>query len=274
MFGAIDVGGTKTLLGSFNSKGNLIESVKFETPRDYNSFIDLLKENSTKINLSNLKVITIAIPGLIDVNKGIAKELGNLPWENIPVRKDIEKIYKCPVFVQNDTKLAGLYESIIVKPHYRKVLYVTVSTGIGGALIIDNKIDKDFENMEVGHMLFEHNGQLIRWEKFASGKAIVAKFGKPASEITDAKDWYIIAHNIAIGLIDLIATLTPDIIVIGGGVGSHFDKFGDRLIEDLKIYQNRLLTIPPVVMAINAEQAVIYGCYYYGKSQYELATTQ
>ena len=173
------------------------------------------------------------------------------------------------MYVENDAKLAALSEAIKLKEDYRKVLYVTISTGIGAGLIINKKISPDFDNIEVGQMLFEHDGKLERWERFASGKAIVAEFGKPASDITDPHTWYVISHNIAIGLIDLIATLTPDIIIIGGGVGSHFDKFGDRLIEDLKVYQSNLLIVTPIQQATNAEDAVIYGGYFLGKSKYE-----
>ena len=269
MFGAIDIGGTKTLIAVYNSKGNLLNKVRFETPKDYIEFTKELKNNSKELDLSKIKVMTVAIPGLINSITGYAISLSNLPWENIPIRKDVESIMKCPVLIENDAKLAGLYESILLKKKYRKVLYITISTGIGAGLIIDNKISPDFENIEVGHMLLEHEGKLQRWEKFASGKAIFNKFGKPASEITDDKDWYIISHNIALGLIDVIANLTPNIIVIGSGVGSHFDKFGDRLIEDLKIYQNSMLTIPPIIQAKDAEDAVIYGCYNFGKSKYE-----
>jgi predicted NBD/HSP70 family sugar kinase len=271
MFGAIDIGGTKTLIATFNNKGDLLKKIRFETPKGYDEFKLELKNQSENIDIKQLQVMAVAMPGLVNKNKGIGLEFGNLAWENVPIKKDVKDIFNCPVLIENDTKLAGLSESIALKKKYRKVLYVTVSTGIGAGLIVNDKIDNDFDKMEVGHMLFEHDGKLQRWEKFASGKAIVAKFGKPAKDITDPKEWYIIAHNIATGLIDLIAILTPDVIVIGGGVGSHFEKFSDRLNEDLKIYQNHMLTIPPILKATNAEEAVIYGGYYLGKSSYEHA---
>jgi predicted NBD/HSP70 family sugar kinase len=124
--------------------------------------------------------------------------------------------------------------------------------------------------MEVGHILLEHDGKLQRWEDFASGSAIVKHFGKRASDIDadDTQTWYIIARNIAIGLIDLIATLTPEVIVLGGGVGSHFDKYAERLQEQLKIYENPMLSIPPVVQAKRAEEAVVYGCYHLARKKY------
>jgi predicted NBD/HSP70 family sugar kinase len=271
MFGAIDIGGTKTLLATFNSRGELQKKIRFETPQNYNNFLETLSLESKKINIKDIHVMTAGVPGVIDTHKGIVKAFGNLPWYEIPIKKDVEKIFKCPVLAENDAKLAALSEALALEDKYRKVLYVTISTGIGAGLIINDKISPDFENIEVGQMLFEHNGKLERWENFASGKAIVAQFGKPAKDITSREDWYIIAHNIALGLIDLIATLTPEVIVIGGGVGSHFEKFKDRLIEDLRIYQNDLLTVPPIFKAVKAEEAVIYGCYNLSKAHYENA---
>lgn len=151
---------------------------------------------------------------------------------------------------------------------FRKVLYITISTGIGSGLIIDQKIDPDFLDMEVGHMLLEHGDRLIRWEDFASGSAIVERFGKRVSEIPEnnAEAWYLIARNIAIGLINVVAILTPDIIVLGGGVSTNLSKFKDRLMEQMKIYGNPMLTIPPIVQAKRTEEAVIYGCYELAKT--------
>jgi glucokinase len=271
MFGAIDVGGTKTLLATFNKSGDLLKKIKFETPKEYEDFKLELAKQSSDIDINKLDVVTVGIPAKINKTGGIGVYFANLPWKDVPIQKDVEAIFKCPVLVKNDAKLAALSEALELNDKYRKVLYLTVSTGIGAGLIIDKKIDPDFEDIEVGQMLFENEGKLDRWEHFASGKAIVTRFGKPAKDITDSRDLNIIAHNIAIGLIDLIASLTPEIIIIGGGVGSHFDKFGDRLVKDLRTYQSNLLTIPPIIKAAHAEEAVIYGCYYLGKSNYEHA---
>lgn len=272
MIGAIDVGGTKTLLATFSDKGKLLKKLRFETPQNYLDFKLELKNQAANLDIAKLDVMTVAVPGLVNQAKGIGVAFSNLAWANVPISRDAQNIFKCPVLIENDAKLAGLSEAKLFNGKYRKVLYLTISTGIGAGLIINNEISPDFEDIEVGHMLFEHGGKLVRWEKFASGKAIVAQFGKPAKDIKDKRDWYIIAHNIAIGLINLVAALTPDVIVIGGGVGSHFEKFSARLAEDLKIYQDSLLNVPPIFKAVRAEDAVIYGCYYYGQSHYENAS--
>ena len=117
--------------------------------------------------------------------------------------------------------------------------------------------------MEAGQMLLEYNGELRDWEDFGSGRAFNEKFGKRVSDTApeDNEAWYWFARNIAIGLINLMATLTPDVIILGGGAGAHLEKFQDRLTEQLKIYENPMFAVPPIQKAKRAEEAVIYGCY-------------
>ena len=69
--------------------------------------------------------------------------MGNLPWQDVPIAKDVESIIHCPTMIENDAKLAGLSEAMLVKD-YRRVLYVTIGTGIGTAIIIDQMIHPDF----------------------------------------------------------------------------------------------------------------------------------
>lgn len=263
---AIDVGGTKTLVASFNEKGEVVEKVKFPTPQEYSDFLSQLGATVKSLTINSFERCVMALPGVIDREHGVLKECGNLPWEQKPVRHDVVELLGVGVTLENDSKLAALSEASLL-PTYRKVLYMTVSTGIGGGLVINGKLDPNSIDAEYGRMLLEHEGKLMLWEEFASGKAIVAKFGMRASDITDPSTLYIIARNIAIGLIDVIAATTPDVVVIGGGVGSNFAKFGEQLISELNIYADSLLRVPPVFGAKRAEEAVIYGCYILAKQR-------
>lgn len=258
---AIDVGGTKTLVASFNLDGEPTEEIRFETPKDYADFVAELAKTIKQLKVKRFSACTIAMPGKIDRQHGVAVAFGNLAWTNVPIRDDLRKeLGDMPIYVENDAKLAGLYEAQLL-PEYKKVLYITVSTGIGGVLIYNRKIDKVTQDAEYGHMLLEHDGKLQRWEEFASGKALYNKYNMRAADITDPAIWYQVARNLAIGLIDVIAATIPDIVVIGGGVGSHFDKYGEKLISELKIYEDHLVPVPPIIGAEHAEEAVLYGCY-------------
>lgn len=260
MYGAIDIGGTKTLISIFNSTGKPESETRFITPKDYFDFLKLISKEAQKLSLNNLKVVGIAVPGRLDKIKGIALALGNLPWRNVKIQDDLERIFHCPCLIENDAKLAALSEARALKHKYSRVLYITFSTGIGAGFVVDGDIDQNLADNEVGQMLFEHEGKLERWESFASGSAIVKQFNKEAKDITDQQTWHIIARNMAIGIIDLIATLTPDIIILGGSVGSHFEKYEALLKEELQLYNSPLLTVPPIVKAQRPEEAVVYGC--------------
>lgn len=261
MYLTIDIGGTKTLLARMTKTGKIEASIKFPTPQKYVDFVNQLEENIAKVTTVTWRLVCVAAPGKIDRETGVAIAFGNLPWKNVPIRDDIQKITHATVLIENDAKLAALSEARLLDPPRKKVTYLTVSTGIGGGTVIDRKLDPDLVDAEVGHMLFEREGQLVTWESFASGKAIVRRFGKLASEINDPAIWKIIARDLAIGIIDIAANIYPDIIVIGGGVGSHFHKFGKFLRAELKRYEDPMVKIPEVVAAKHPEEAVIHGCF-------------
>lgn len=261
MYLCIDVGGTKTLLAAFTQAGELVESRKFKTPAEYKDFVALLGDEINALQHRNFKGCAIAVPGRVDRKTGTGLGFGNLPWTNVPIGKDIKKLTGLQPVVENDANAAAVSEARALGKKYSRVLYITVSTGIGGGFVVDGQLDPELLDTEPGHMVLEHDGKLQKWESFASGKAIVARFGKPASAIQDLATWKIIAHNIAYGLIEQIVTIRPEIIVIGGGVGAHFEHYGALINQELASYQSNIITIPPVVEAKRAEEAVIYGCY-------------
>lgn len=271
MFGAVDIGGTKTLVAIFDGKKRIIEQVKFPTPEDYDQFLNELTNTVDSLTTKEVQRVVAAIPGRLDRKHGVVLALGNLPWKNLPIQADLEKIFNAPVHIENDAKLAALSEALALKPEVHKALYLTISTGIGAGLIINGKIPHDFEDMEAGQMLLEYQGELRNWEDFASGHAFQKKFDTRVSDTPDDNTaaWYWLGRNIAIGLVSLLATLTPDIVIFGGGAGAHLEKFQARLEEALKLYENPLFPIPPIVKAQHPEEAVIYGCYEFAKQHHE-----
>lgn len=263
MYLAIDIGGSKTLVALFSTSGRLLESKRFETPRSYPDFLQKLRKtyDSLQHDTSKVTACGVGAPGRIDRSKGTIPVMANIPWENAPLRKDVEKLCGAPVAVENDANLAGLSEAKLIQKSYHKVFYLTVSTGIGGALVVDGVLEPSLLDSEVGHMKFEHGGKIQAWEDFASGRYIYEKYGKKASQLEDAGAWYSISRNLALGLTNVIVTLNPDVIVIGGGVGTHFHKFADPLHEELMIFTTKLIPLPALRQALRAEEAVIYGAY-------------
>jgi predicted NBD/HSP70 family sugar kinase len=267
MYAGIDIGGTKTLVAALDNQGVIKEKFRFPTPKIYPVFLRELSATVANFSTKHFTAAGVAAPGRIDREHGVALAFGNLPWREVPLQRDVERILHCPVVIENDANLAGLSEAMLLR-QYPCVLYVTISTGIGTGVITDRVIDPEFADSEGGEIILEHKGKLKRWEEFASGRAIVQRFGKRASEITDEKTWKIIAHDVAIGLFDLITFIQPDAVVLGGGVMSYFERFSDLLVGELGRFATPLTPIPPILKAQRPEEAVVYGCYDLAKSVY------
>lgn len=264
MYLAIDVGGTKTLLAVFDTGGKIIHEHKILTNHNYEKFLaDLKKVSETELKNYSITYCCCAMPGKIDRSHGIVQHLGNLTWQNIPVKDDLRTILNVPVLIENDANLAGLHEALLVHQKYNSVLYLTISTGIGDGIIINGKIDPNFADSEPGHMVINHNGKMEKWEDFASGRALVQRYGKKAKDLNDPNAWEQFAKDVALGLNELIAVLQPQIVLVGGSLGTYFNKYGDLLIKALKKYQNDMVDIPPIIQAKRPEEAVVYGCYDY-----------
>lgn len=267
MYLGIDIGGTKTLVARLDNHGVIKERQQFPTPATYPDFLRQLAVIVAYLSTREFTAAGVAVPGKLDREHGVALAYGNLPWPEVPIQHDIKKLLRCPVVIENDANLAGLSEAMLLK-QYACVLYVTISTGIGTGVITNQTIDPEFADSEGGQIVLEHKGKLCTWESFASGKAIVRRFGKQASDIHDEKTWKIIAHDIALGLYDLLAMIQPDVVVLGGSVPAYFDRFDELLLEELRHFETPLTPIPPIVGAQRPNEAVVYGCYDLAKSVY------
>ena len=261
----VDTGGTKTLVASFNEKGVLGEQTKFETPKKSVEYIKLLKSTlKEKYSDKVVDAVVIATPGIIK-NGVVIWGGGNLStWKNLDIKRELTGILgKAPVFVENDANLAGLSETRFLKTIPPQSLYVTISTGIGTGITTDGHINAALRNSEAGHALVEFDGVVREWESFASGKAIYNTYGKYARDIKNKQIWKQIADRISRGFLAVIPILQPDIVIIGGSIGTYFDRFGDQLQNILKEKLPPHIPCPLFVQAKYPELAVIYGCYYY-----------
>ena len=262
MYVGVDVGGTKTLVATLTDEGVISESRKFPTPKNYQHFLLELQHALAHMEHKDFKAAGVGMPFThFDRHNDRIFSFGNLPWHNVPVQADMEKILRCPVILENDAKMASLSEAMLVRDKYQRVLYVTISTGIGYGLTVDGKLDSNIGDGGGRMIMLEHNGKLMPWEDFASGRAIVARYGKRAEEITDDATWKAIVRELKLGFLELIAVMQPDVIIVGGSVGSYFERFKDFLADELKQYETPLVPMPVLRKAKRPEEAVIYGCY-------------
>ena len=140
---------------------------------------------------------------------------------------------------------------------------MTISTGIGTGIITNGQIDPGLRYSEGGRALVEFDGVVREWESFASGKAIYNTYGKYARDIHETRTWHQIADRISRGFLAVVPIIQPDVIIIGGSIGSYFDQYGEQLEAILQEKLPAHIPCPRFIQATHPEQAVIYGCYYY-----------
>lgn len=268
MFVGIDIGGTG-IKGVLTRESGKVLSYKYiQTPDSAKkidqAIYDLVETLATTATISkiDIKAIGIGAAGSIDRAKGIVITSPHIPsWKKYPLSKNIEKLTGIQVFLENDATAAligGWWQGNGSK--FSNWIMLTIGTGIGGGVIIDNKIftGQNGSAMEVGHMSIDPNGKLCQcgntgcWERYASATALIELVEpmlkkrnctsslkeKIKSEPLTAQLIFEearnndecameavsqIAHYLGYGIVNLVNIFNPEAIILGGGL-SHGHK--------------------------------------------------
>jgi len=261
---AVDTGGTKTLIASFDEAGNKETIAKFPTPRDIPGYLETVTSHiHGHTSVTDIQAISVAMPGPIRDKKVLRTP--NIGWADFDVINDLGTFFPgVPIFLQNDAALAGLAEAREFGSKGGLVVYVTLSTGVGGGISYNGRLlSEELERFEAGSMRAEYEGRLQRWENIASGKSFYERYGLFGSDVNDPIIWHDYAERVAVGLQILISLLEPDHLVIGGSMGTHFAKYADQLHVILNDRIAKHTAVSTISQAARPEEAVIYGCYYY-----------
>lgn len=267
---AVDTGGTKTLVAGSDSEGRFHTRHRFATPKSTDLYIRKLSEViSEHFDLKKVRAISVAVPGPVDGKKVVFCPNIDINWQNFELVRELKESLgiNTPIFLQNDSNMAGLAEAHALSPVPKKCLYVTISTGIGVSVTKNGKIDPSIQLTEGGHMVIEYDGILRQWEHFASGHAIYETYGRYARDIKAKSVWEQITDKISRGFLVIVPLIQPDTIVIGGSIGTHFEHYGENLA---KLLDQRLVSYiprPHIVQAKHPEEAVIYGCKIYAEQK-------
>ena len=173
----IDLGGSHIAIGVVDSKGKILEKVeKRITKAEKNNIKKVIEEyiiEKTANFLQQYKIteIGIAIPGTVR-NDVVVKSV-NLGLKNYEIVKNLQDKIQLPIKIRNDAKCAALAENTYgALKSYDRSIFLTLGTGIGGAVIIHNELldTGELPGCEFGHMLIEKNGKLCKCGKKAVGK--------------------------------------------------------------------------------------------------------
>ena len=294
----VDIGGSHVGVGLLNNRGTFITKKEMDLnntakKEDYSkilleNIIDLITKvlEEKKVDIKEIELIGIAVPGIVSETHIIKAE--NLHIKNFNIVAEINKFFNVPIYLRNDAKCAALAEKS--RGGLQKcddAIFVTLGTGIGGAVFLGGKLlkPKNYEGFEIGHTVIEKNGIQCNcgrkgcFEKYASMKVFKEKIEK-AYELGDLSgeeirnfidnhkteekmnniiDEYI--DDLAIGLANLANIFEPQKISLGG----IFVYFEDILLDILntRIKKKNVIfnsnNIPQIVVTKLKSDAGIIG---------------
>jgi len=259
MYLLFDIGGTATKMAASSDGKKIEQKIIFPTPKKFTAAIKIIQQK-TQALAGDKKIIKAAggIAGVFNKNKTTLFCSPNLPdWNNKPLLKNLQNIFKAPVIIENDAAVAGLGEATYgAGKNKRIVAYLTVSTGVGGARIVDQKIDKKTFGFEPGHQFINLPKDL---ESEISGRSLSKRLGYSPELIKDKKIWRQINSNLAYGLHNLTVFWSPDIIVLGGGISQDKNIDLNFIKNQLKKTLLRFPQVPEIKKTKFGDLAGIYG---------------
>ena len=304
----IDIGGTKLAVVVANHQGQLLHKIKQPTQASQGSqsVLDEIKSLGHQVlaqaNLSPAEVACIGVscPGPVDCKTGIIFAPPNLPgWGKIPLKTILEKEFSIPAKFENDANAAALAELMFgAGIGYKNLIYLTMSTGIGGGIVIEGRLYRGAHNSagEVGHQILLPDGPLCGCgrrgclEALCSGTALSRIMKEEAGrhpdslmlklaggkiedlappiliEAAQAGDkvalqiWEQAGYYLGWGLANLANILDPEIFILG----TIAIKAGDLFIEPARkalaqYIFNRNIPLPAIIPAKLGDKIGDYG---------------
>lgn len=295
-FIGVDLGGTNVRVAKVNSEGSVLQVIKEATEIEKgvdHVFSKLCKMIESLDGYEECLGIGLGVPGPVDTEEGKMIIATNLPgFEGYPIAKKIQDYFKKPTYIDNDANVAGLGEALQGAGKGNKICYyVTISTGIGGALIADGKViaGKNGHAGEIGNIIIDRNREKVNFlnvgavENEASGTAVTRKGKELLGEgIQNAGDVFKLAEEgdeVAIKIVDEMAydlavmfsviahVVDPSCFILGGGVMKSKKVFMDKVEANFRnmihkgmqtvVFKDAVLDEPGIVGAASLPMSYI-----------------
>lgn len=273
----IDLGGTKIsgALADLDGKVMAQYTIPTNAHEGEEKVLNRIFEVINKIlsdgdkDADEIKAIGIGSPGPLDAKKGVIITTPNLPFKNFNLTEPIKEKFGVPAYIDNDANVAAIGEYIFgAGKGTENMVFVTVSTGIGGGAVLNGKIYRGNTSnaLEIGHMTLEKNGPRCNCGNYGCAEALASgtAIGKRAKEAVlqerfttlknyedvssyevfkEAKNGDEVALEIVntsleylgICVANLVTTFDPEVVIIGGGVS----KTGEVLFGKVREVVNQ-----------------------------------
>ena len=281
---ALDVGGT-AMKGAILNGDNSVKSFhRWPTPREdgpdavVNAAVAAIDELLERTK--DARAVGIVVPGLVDDHTGVALFSENIGWRNVPFRQIVEDRTGLPVGFGHDVRAGGLAERVMgAAVGIDDVLFMPIGTGISGAMyiggrMVDNKYAGEIGHLDVGSGDLCACGAIGCLETVATGPSIARRYNaltgasvsgaKPVvdrminGDLVAASVWEDAVEALATALTSYVTLLSPELIVVGGGLSAA----GDLLLAPLRMaVERRLLWQQPprIVQAALGDNAACLG---------------
>jgi len=272
MYISLDIGGTKCMVAAFSDSLELIARERVDTPRSRSEGLALLTTLTHKIAGGNpITAIGASAGGPLDHERGVVSPLHMPEWREVPLKQIFQDTFGVPFFVDVDTNTAALAEYRFGAHESKRLLYITLSTGMGGGFIIDGEIYRGFNNAhpEIAHQSIPYQlpvqgpirctcGALDCLEAVVCGTAIQKIYGKPATELTPA-EWNQVAYNLGQGLRNAAMLYAPEVLVLGGGMALGG---GEQLLQGIRTVLDdnmKIVPKPTVILSTLGYDTALWG---------------
>ena len=259
----VDIGGTKVLYSLTNLDGEVIHSMRYDTPSTVELFIDQIRDfiNTMHVSLEDIETMGLSIAGMVDSSEGVIVHSPNLDWHNVPIRTMLSEIYPFPVYANNDVNCAIFGEWLKGKgKDSQNFVFIAIGTGIGSAIIANGQLIEghSFTAGEIGYFadrkdnLDEYEVSLEKFgplENRLSGNGLNQIYGdsyqlfrdyhKEVPKAVEIMNAYV--RDIAIAISNVVSLLNPEKVIIGGGVSEALEPLLPKIEEQIvKITPNRV----------------------------------
>ncbi len=238
LYGGIEAGGTKFVCAVGTGPDDLRAEVRFPTTTPQETIrqaLDFFREQQAYLG-ETLRAVGIASFGPVDLHPdsptfGYITSTPKPGWQNVDLAGEIRRSLNVPVGFDTDVNGAALAEGLWgAAQGLDTFIYITVGTGIGGGGMVGGRLIHGMLHPEMGHIRIPHDWQADPFagtcpyhgdclEGLACGPAIEARWGaRPEDLPPDHPAWALEAHYLALALANFICTLSPQRIILGGGV--------------------------------------------------------
>lgn len=251
---SVDLGGTRMRAAVVAPGGAVLRRRVEPTPRRAACPDALLDLMAGFLGSSGIAEAVVGVPGRVDYATGRLEHAPNLPlgWAAALTEEQLSSVLGVPVALANDADLAAVGEAHFgAGRHYRDVVYLTLSTGVGAGVVLDGRLVHGRRSLaEVGHTVIDRDaaaaGQPATLEDLASGTALarlaaqaglegdgaavvrLVEAGHPAARAV----WDLVVAAAAIGVANIAHLYSPDVVVIGGGLG----RVGSLLLDPIRAH--------------------------------------